>query len=823
MSRARNGGMPARRAVARWAWRMFRREWRQQMLIILLLTLTVAGALLQISALYATFGRAEAQFGTAEQRITYYASDPQRLGEILGAARTSFGTIDVIGHRQVRVPGLTRTVELRTQDPDGPFGAPMLRLREGRYPSGAGEVAVTDEVAELLRVGVGGSVTLADRSWVVVGLVENPYDWRQEFVLAPPTYTGPPQSVTVLVTAGPDQVDRALATSDVSGTVEQREDDERFIAAASLLAFVAAAMLLVCFVAVAAFHTMAQRRRRLFGLLAATGATERHVRLVLLAAGAVVGLLAAILGVALAAPVWTVAVPGLENAAAHRIDPLELPWWLLGACLALAVATATGAAWWPARAASRLPITQALSQRPPPPKPAHRSAAVGLALIVAGAVCLRLAHQQNVALIIAGTVAAVVGLPFLGPLAIRLLAAAGARLPVGPRLALRDLARYQARSGAALAAIALALAIPGVVAIATTAQQTAHGIRAGTGNLSDRQLLIQLGVNAGDLLPDRAPEQTSAIESAVRRFATALGAPTVIALDAAMHPETLKEAGTDARPPVTLARFARHSTADRAGITIETPPGATGHLYLASPDLLRFLGLGADALGPGTDVLTTAIGGDLRLVFAGEPLKPGSDPMRPVMRSMPQPPYTSLPDTLLNPATAQAHGWLTVRAGWLVEAAAPLSTAQIATARTLALENGVTVETRDEPTSLTMVRAGVTAAGGGLALGILAMTVGLIRGEAVRDLRTLTATGATRHMRRTLAAATAGALTLLGAVLGTAVAYVALIAGYDRDAGLLARVPVLDLTAVVVGIPLLAAAATWLVAGREPRSLVRDP
>jgi putative ABC transport system permease protein len=823
VSRPRNGGLPARRAVVRWATRMFRREWRQQALIVLLLALTVAGALLQISALYATFGRPEARFGTAEQRMTYDASDPERLAEVLSAARTWFGTIDVIGRRDVPVPGLTRTVELRTQDPGGPYGAAMLRLLDGRYPSGVGEVALTDEVAGLLRVGIGASVRLADRDWTVVGLVENPYDLRQEFVLAPPTDARLLQSVTVLVTADPGQLDRAPTIGDIAPTVEQRDDDERFIASASLLGFVAAAMLLVCFVAVAAFHTMAQRRRRLFGLLAATGATERHVRLVLLAAGAVVGLVAAALGLALAAPVWMVVVPGLENAAAHRIDPLDLPWWLLGACLGLAVITATGAAWWPARAASRLPITQALSQRPPRPKPAHRSAAVGLVLIAAGAVCLRLAHQQNIALIIAGTVAAVVGLPFLGPLAIRLAAAMGARLPVGPRLALRDLARNQARSGAALAAIALALAIPAVVAITTSAQQAANERRAAAGNLSDRQLLIQTGLMGGSVLPDRTPEQMAVLEQAVHRFAAALGAPTVIALDAAMHPDTPLEVDANARPPVTLAAFAQESGPDGVNITLQTPPGTTGVLYLASPDLLRFLGLGTGAFGPGTDVLTTASGGDLRLVFTGQPIRPKVDPMRPVIRPMAPPPYTALPDTLLNPATALAHGWRTVRAGWLVEAAAPLSTDQIAAARDLAVVNGVTVATRDDQASLTMVRAGVTAAGGGLALGILAMTVGLIRGEAARDLRTLTATGATRRMRRTLTAVTAGALTMLGAVLGTAAAYVALIAGYDRDAGLLARVPVLDVVAIIIGVPAVASAAAWLVAGREPRSLVRDP
>ena len=38
----RNGGVPARRAVIRWAWRMFRREWRQQLLVLALITVALA-------------------------------------------------------------------------------------------------------------------------------------------------------------------------------------------------------------------------------------------------------------------------------------------------------------------------------------------------------------------------------------------------------------------------------------------------------------------------------------------------------------------------------------------------------------------------------------------------------------------------------------------------------------------------------------------------------------------------------------------------------------------------------------------------------------
>ena len=103
------------------------------------------------------------------------------------------------------------------------------------------------------------------------------------------------------------------------------------------------------------------------------------------------------------------------------------------------------------------------------------------------------------------------------------------------------------------------------------------------------------------------------------------------------------------------------------------------------------------------------------------------------------------------------------------------------------------------------------------------MTVGLIRSATAGDLRTLTATGATSGIRRTLTAATAGALALLGALLGTTGAYLALIAGVAGDIGALSPIPVLHLLLIVAGIPLIAVIAGWLLAGREPPTLARQP
>ena len=109
-----------------------------------------------------------------------------------------------------------------------------------------------------------------------------------------------------------------------------------------------------------------------------------------------------------------------------------------------------------------------------------------------------------------------------------------------------------------------------------------------------------------------------------------------------------------------------------------------------------------------------------------------------------------------------------------------------------------------------------------LALGILAMTIGLIRSQAAGDLRTLTAAGATSGIRRALTAATAGALALIGAALGVIGAYVALAAGYFSDLSSLTPAPVANLVAVGLGIPAVAAVAGWVLAGRQPPAIARQ-
>ena len=102
------------------------------------------------------------------------------------------------------------------------------------------------------------------------------------------------------------------------------------------------------------------------------------------------------------------------------------------------------------------------------------------------------------------------------------------------------------------------------------------------------------------------------------------------------------------------------------------------------------------------------------------------------------------------------------------------------------------------------------------------MTVGLIRSETAGDLRTLTAAGASGSTRRALNATSAAALALLGGILGTATAYLALIAWHWHDISYLNQPPDVDLAVLILGLPAIAAVGAGLL-GRTPNALARSP
>jgi putative ABC transport system permease protein len=827
---APGGGRPARRAIRRWAWRLLRREWRQQLLVLALLTLAVAATTVGLGLVVNVQSSDQAVLGRASTRLDI-PNPGQQVNADIVAAKQAFGTVEAIEHEDVAVPGSVTAVDLRAQDPHGVFGATMLGLVSGSYPTGAGQVAVTSTVASLLSLKIGDSWSVNGRPLRVVGIVENPKDLQDAFALVAPGQINSPSRLTLLTDAGssatmhfrpPGGGGLEIMSNGAANAQERRSQ------ALAVLLLATIGLTFIGLVAVAGFTVMAQRRLRALGMVGAIGATDRQVRRVMLANGAAVGAVSACAGTALGLIVWFALRPAFEHLVGHRIDLLKIPWWAVVAGAALAIVAALAASWWPARAVARVPIVAALSGRPVPPQPAHRFALAGAVFASGGFVLLVLARAQHSVLIVTGILATAAGMLLLAPLGIRVLAVSARRAPVAARLAMRDLARYQARSGAAVAAASMAVGIAATIAISAAAQQAADQTLAG-GNLPANQLILWVtgspdgggGPGGPAVSPTSGGGGTAGPSPAVlaiaRRtadsIARSLNAQHTLELDSAVNPHSNVPAG--APPYASSAILVRPLTEHgHYGFSFVTMP------FVATPAVLSFYRI------PTTSADIVTVRGDL----SGIRLSPGTqfssakrDPLQSVTIQVSKllPKYTSAPNTLITEGAMSAFGLTSQPAGWLMQTRHPLTAAQVADARRRAAQAGITIEARTGGDhSQRALRTYSTIIGVLVALGVLAMTVGLIRSETAGDLRTLTATGASGRTRRTLNAATAGALGLLAGLLGTAGAYLALIAWHWRDLDYLGHPPFLELAVLVFGLPAAGLIGGWLL-GRTPTTISR--
>ncbi len=833
-----NGGIPARRAVLRWGWRLFRREWRQQLLVLGLLTVAVAATIWGASVVTNTqlSNPSYATFGTAAALVTLPGTDPHLAADI-ATIQSRWDPADLIENQDIAT-GTTQPVQLRAENPHGHYTAPLLGLVSGAYPAGPGQVALTSQVAALYGAHVGGTWRAGGRTWRVTGTVEDPSNLADEFALVAPGQAPHPSQVTMLL--GSPAVQQAIGNG--SGTLPGLPAAATVTApnafasggiSPTVLVLVVEVLGLVFIglVSVAGFSVMAQRRRRALGMLSAIGATERNLRLVMIAGGLAVGVAAALAGAVLGFAAWFAYVPALQRATGHVVDASNLPWWAFGIGVVFAIVTSVLASRRPAKAMARMPVVAALSGRPAPPKAVHRSALPGAIVSAAGVACLAFSgglaavgpgHASHALLLLAGLVAVIVGILLLAPLAISVLAAgAGPRLPVAVRIALRDLVRYRARSGAALAATTFAVFLAMGICLAASAR-FGNPLNWIGPNLSSSQLIVYPQQSqGGGTMSQLSNAQLTSLGERVNSLAASLDT----------RPVPLESTG---------------ATLYQVGTPQNSPSNFTGSVYVATPQLLATYGIKASQIAPGTDILTMrpglaglphmemiwsnsdyqVPGGDVPGGGGGPPctLSNGCLASPAVQTISGLPGGTSAPNTVITEYAVSKYHLQPSLNGWLIQAPAPLTATQISAARQLALAYGVTAETKSGAPGPGEFAVGATALGIMIAFGVLAASVGLIRSETARDLRTLTATGASPGTRRTITAATAAALGLLGAVLGLAGAVIAGLAwAHSSLSAMFGDVPLSDVLILLAGLPLTAAAGGWLLAGREPEVIARHP
>jgi putative ABC transport system permease protein len=823
--RPEDGGLPARRAMTRWAWRLLRREWRQQLLVLLLIAVAVAVTTVGVGVSTNTPLSPYVGFGNAKDLATF-SSDDASTKATIASWHHKYGQVDVIENETVTVPGSVDTFDLRSQNSHSSYGQPLLSLVSGYFPTSAHQVAVTSGVATDFHLTLGSHFREAGVTRTVVGIVENPRNLLDEFALVIPGQVSSPSEVTVLFDA---PASRSKLGSNVITPSSVRQSNLLNPQTISIV-LVTMAMLLIALVAIAGFTVIAQRRLRAFGMLGALGATDKDIKLVVRANGFFVGLVGAIIGFVVGFAAWLAYRPTLESSAHHVVGPFQLPWVVIIVAIVLSVAAAYFASTKPARAMTRVSIVSALAGRPAPPRQVSRTAVPGIACAIGAFVLLLYAGAKGgngggVFELVLGFVALTVSVVLLSPFLLTWLNRLTRHAPLAIRMATRDLARYRARSGAALGAISIGVLIAMVVIIASAARFGNVLDYAGP-NVASNQLLIYTPNGPyGPGGPGNARAGTGsstptlkAMTKSARGLATALGSTKMVKLE-------------------STSATLQHAAPGRS---------YSGPLYVATPQLLRAFGIKTSDIDANAEILSMRPGfssiSEMQIVYGnyfsdqGKGPPPGSSEWpcpksdclaNPIMQQVSAlPAGTSAPNTVITEYAVKKLDLTPIVSGWLVETAKPLTATQLTSARASAAAAGLSIETKSSiPTSATIIDW-ATLVGILLALGVLAMTVGLIRSETAGDLRILAATGASNRTRRTLTASTAGALALVGAVVGTIGAYLAMV-GFSSNNNLdglssLTSVPVTNLLLILVAMPLVAAIVGWLAAWREPRGSSRN-
>ena len=829
------GGGPARRAVIRWAIRLLRFEWRQQFLILALITVAVGATVVASTVATDTPAPIAGVLGSAQDAASI-SGTPATINADIGKLHSHFGKVDVIENESVPVPGTQYTFDLRAQDPHGPFGGPLLSLVSGQYPATAGQIAVTSGVATDFRLSIGSSWTVGGVTRKVVGIVQNPQSLLDEFALVIPGQVSSPGDVTVLFDAPGVSASSSVFNGMTVTTAQTVANTNEINPETISIAAAVLGMLLIALVGIGGFTVLAQRRLRAIGMLAAQGATEGNIRLVVRANGAATGFVGAVAGLVLGFLAWLAYRPQAESSAHHEMGMFQLPWTVIGISMALAIVATYFAASRPAKAIARVPIVAALAGRPPAPrKTRHLAVPIGLCFLVAAFLLLGAAgagaggsggQNDGMLELVVGFVALAVAIVLLAPACLSVVAAAGRRTPVAMRLALRDLARYRARSGPALAAISLSTLIAVLICVASAARFGNVLDYAGP-NLTSSQLIVYPACPGNCFGPNgqSAPAGVSMAQAqkVAKEIAADLGTTNMVTLESSSVGLT-------------------HAAAGRSW---------SGQIYVATPQLLKAFGISQSEVNPEADILTMRPGLStmslMQLTYGNGgggpggpggpngnnqwPCPAGSCIANPPIQEISQlPSGTSAPNTVVTEhAITTLHLQNSVQiGGWLITVRSGLTPAQITTAQQLASgASGMSVETRNSIPSLAQIIDAATIFGIVLALGILGMSVGLVRSEAARDLRTLTAAGASGITRRTITATTAGALGLTGAVVGIIGGYLAAI-GFFRSNQLdslssLTSIPVTNLLVILVGMPLAATVLGWLLAGRDPAGIARQP
>lgn len=501
------------RPALRLAWRDALRSRARSILVLVMIALPVlavsAAAVVYATAQVDGIEGADRRLGAADARIRpvggeiVQSPDPEEFGwgnngsaaeppaydaveEVLGpdtrAITIRAGYTEVsLGDRRIAVAATE--VDLRDPLADGLFA-----ITAGRAPESAGEAVINDTLRDR-GIAIGDAVTIGEAELVVVGTGRDATTRDMGAVATLPEALGADLAdfngdldwlvdsadvswtqVRAMNATGLVVTSRAVLADPppVHEQAEQMGFDtgyDDYIAVVALI--VTMALLEVVLLAGPAFAVSARRQARTLALMAASGATPRQARRVVLASGIVLGAAAALVGAVAGVVVGLALLPLAQGFSGEWFGPVDVEWWIVAVVAAFGLLSALLAAVVPAVIASRQDVVAVLAGRRGDRAPSARTPVLGLVILGAGIALSAFGAFANgnagSCLIAVGAIVAVFGMILVAGLVVALVARFSRRFPLIVRYAARDAARHRTRTVPAVAAVAATVA--GVVAL----------------------------------------------------------------------------------------------------------------------------------------------------------------------------------------------------------------------------------------------------------------------------------------------------------------------------------------------------------------------
>lgn len=628
---------------------------------------------------------------------------------------------------------------------------------------------------------------------------------------------------------------------------------------------IAFAVLEVALLAGAAFLVGARLQQRMLATIASVGADRSVLRRVVAASGVVLGAIGGLAGVALGVGGALLVMRLTDDGTWQRYPGVHLIWPLLAGIAVFGILVGWIAALVPARSASRFDVVHALRGARTPQRVGKRPVlgvvllAVGIVATLLGGVVLVTALKASgdsgataqlgaLALLGGGPVLAQLGVVLCAGLLLRGLARLLGRAPLAARLAARDTSRNLGRAVPAVASVMTTVFIAAfAMCIANTASQQADA--------SYFWMAARPGLASSQIAWPPDVERPTA--ERVREWQATL--EQVLPVDRAAVVSLTRQGSVDDRPSdrardaLPLVRFpaAVDCTAhDRRDVRdLRCGPFAANGASGAQPSITvgdaSALGLllghapSDAALRALADGGAVALRGDVAVdgratldwftpkQLAGDPSQ--EDARRTTgldaVMDLPSNPIGS--SLFITPSTARSVGADGVPDRVLLSFTRPLTEAEhdAANAALGAIanqpgQNFVQIETGPQDLG-PLIAWYVLLACLVIAIAAGATAVGLARVDGRPDDLTLASLGAAPRIRRSVAFVQALIVCGLGAVVGAVLGLLPAIALGGATTSFPFSPPPLQLVVMVVGIPLVIAAGSWLLVGTRGGDLSR--